>query len=274
MSKIKDKGHFNKAQILEAAKDSFLKLNPITLLRNPVIFITGIGALLTTVIFFLRLIRGNFSSFELQISVWLWITVLFANLSEALAEGRGKAQANSLRKNRTQAKARKMTHFGEKIIPATDLTKGDLVICESGDLIPSDGEVIEGIASVDESAITGESAPVIRESGGDRSAVTGGTKVISDRIIIRITSEPGNTFIDRMIALVEGAKRQKTPNEIALSILLSGLSIIFSAGSGYSSGLFRLQSESLRITAITKPFSSGSYCVVCLPDTHYHRRTC
>lgn len=227
MIERKDISHFNKAQILEAAKESFLKLNPITLLKNPVIFITGIGALLTTVIFSLRLIRGNFSSFELQITVWLWITVLFANLSEALAEGRGKAQANSLRKNRTQAKARKMIHSGEKIIPATDLTKGDLVICESGDLIPSDGEVVEGIASVDESAITGESAPVIRESGGDRSAVTGGTKVISDRIIIRITTEPGNTFIDRMIALVESAKRQKTPNEIALSILLSGLSVIF-----------------------------------------------
>ena len=153
--------------------------------------------------------------------------MLFANFSEAIAEGRGKAQAESLRKNRTQTKARKIVGKQEVSVFATELKNGDIVICEAGDVIPSDGEVIEGIASVDESAITGESAPVIRESGGDRSAVTGGTKVISDRILIRITTEPGNTFIDRMIALVEGAKRQKTPNEIALSILLSGLSIIF-----------------------------------------------
>ena len=153
--------------------------------------------------------------------------MLFANFSEAVAEGRGKAQAESLRKNRTQTKARKISGKQEVLIIATELKKGDIVICEAGDVIPSDGEVIEGIASVDESAITGESAPVIRESGGDRSAVTGGTKVISDWILIRITAEPGNTFIDRMIALVEGAKRQKTPNEIALTILLAGLSIIF-----------------------------------------------
>ncbi len=223
----KNKSFLNRVLILEAVKDSFLKLNPVTLLKNPVIFITAIGALLTTLIFSLRLFHGDFSLFELQISSWLWLTVLFANLSEALAEGRGKAQANSLRKNRTQAKARKLISSGEVTVSATELKKGDFVVCESGDLIPSDGEVTEGVASVDESAITGESAPVIRESGGDRSAVTGGTKVISDRIIIRITTEPGNTFIDRMIALVESAKRQKTPNEIALSILLSGLSVIF-----------------------------------------------
>ncbi len=218
---------FNKKILLQATIDSVIKLNPALLIRNPVIFIVAIGSFLTTIIVFAGIFQGNFSSFNLQIAIWLWFTVLFANFSEAIAEGRGKAQADSLRKNRTQTKARKIVGKQEVSVLATDLKKGDIVICETGEVIPSDGEVIEGIASVDESAITGESAPVIRESGGDRSAVTGGTKVISDRILIRITSDPGNTFIDRMIALVEGAKRQKTPNEIALSILLSGLTIIF-----------------------------------------------
>ena len=218
---------FNKKLILQAAKDSVIKLNPVTLIKNPVIFIVGIGSLLTTIIVFVGIFYGSFSSFNLQIAIWLWFTVLFANFSEAIAEGRGKAQADSLRKNRTQTQARKMSGTKEVLVYATELKTGDVVVCETGDVIPSDGEVIEGIASVDESAITGESAPVIRESGGDRSAVTGGTKVISDKILIKITAEPGNTFIDRMIALVEGAKRQKTPNEIALSILLSGLTIIF-----------------------------------------------
>ncbi|MEI6139688.1 MAG: potassium-transporting ATPase subunit KdpB [Mariniphaga sp.] len=218
---------FNKRILIQAAKDSVTKLNPSSLIKNPVIFIVAIGSLLTTIVVFAGIYQGSYSSFNLQIAVWLWFTVLFANFSEAIAEGRGKAQAESLRNNRTQTKARKMEGKKEVTAFATELKRGDIVVCESGDIIPSDGEVIEGIASVDESAITGESAPVIRESGGDRSAVTGGTKVISDRILIRITSEQGNTFIDRMIALVEGAKRQKTPNEIALSILLSGLSIIF-----------------------------------------------
>jgi len=218
---------FNKAILLQASKDSFIKLNPALLMKNPVIFIVGIGSVLTTIIVIQGILAGNFSSFNLQIAIWLWFTVLFANFAEAIAEGRGKAQADSLRKNRTQTIARKMDGKQEVAVNATELKKGDTVVCEAGDVIPSDGEVIEGIASVDESAITGESAPVIRESGGDRSAVTGGTKVISDRILIRITTEPGDTFIDRMIALVEGAKRQKTPNEIALSILLSGLTIIF-----------------------------------------------
>ena len=218
---------FKGSLLLQAAKDSVKKLNPALLIKNPVIFIVGIGSVLTTFIVIEGVFQGRFSSFNLQICIWLWFTVLFANFSEAIAEGRGKAQAESLRKNRTQTKARKRLDKQEISVFATELKKGDIVICEAGDVIPSDGEVIEGIASVDESAITGESAPVIRESGGDRSAVTGGTKVISDRILIRITSEPGDTFIDRMIALVEGAKRQKTPNEIALSILLSGLSIIF-----------------------------------------------
>ncbi len=218
---------FNKKILLEATKDSFIKLNPVSLIKNPVIFIVGLGSVLTTFILLLDLYNGSFSGFNLQISIWLWFTVLFANFSEAIAEGRGKAQAESLRKNRTQTMARKMNGTQEVSVLAPDLRKGDIVVCETGDVIPSDGEVVEGIASVDESAITGESAPVIRESGGDRSAVTGGTKVISDRILIKITSDPGDTFIDRMISLVEGAKRQKTPNEIALSILLSGLTIIF-----------------------------------------------
>jgi potassium-transporting ATPase ATP-binding subunit len=218
---------FNRKILLQAAKESVIKLNPSLLVKNPVIFIVGIGSFLTTIIVFTGIFKGNFSYFNFQIAIWLWFTVLFANFSEAIAEGRGKAQAESLRKNRIQTLARKIVVNQEVSVFATDLKNGDIVICESGNIIPSDGEVIEGIASVDESAITGESAPVIRESGGDRSSVTGGTKVISDRILIRITSEPGNTFIDRMISLVEGAKRQKTPNEIALSILLSGLSIIF-----------------------------------------------
>jgi len=218
---------FNRKLALQAAKDSFIKLNPALLIKNPVIFIVAIGSLLTTIVVFADIFQGNFSLFNLNIAIWLWFTVLFANFSEAIAEGRGKAQADSLRKNRTQTIARKMDGKQEVAINATELKKGDVVVCEAGDVIPSDGEVIEGIASVDESAITGESAPVIRESGGDRSAVTGGTKVISDRVLIRITSEPGNTFIDRMISLVEGAKRQKTPNEIALSILISGLTIVF-----------------------------------------------
>lgn len=218
---------FNKKIFVQALKESVYKLNPLQLIKNPVIFIVAIGAMLTTIIVIAGALNGNFSSFNFQIATWLWFTVLFANLSEAVAEGRGKAQAESLRKNRTQTKAKKIEGNREIIVSATELRKGDNVFCAAGDIIPSDGEVIDGIASVDESAITGESAPVIRESGGDRSAVTGGTKVISDHILIRITSDQGDTFIDRMIALVESAKRQKTPNEIALSILLSGLSIVF-----------------------------------------------
>jgi K+-transporting ATPase ATPase B chain len=213
--------------VIEALKESFIKLNPGVLIKNPVIFIVGIGALMTTVVLLADISHGYFSDFNFQITLWLWFTVLFANFAEAIAEGRGKAQADSLRKSRTQTKARRLVNDKEEIVLASDLRKGDIVICESGDIVPADGDVVDGIASVDESAITGESAPVIRESGGDRCAVTGGTKVISDRIRIKVTSEPGFTFLDRMIALVEGAKRQKTPNEIALTILLSGLTIIF-----------------------------------------------
>ena len=216
----------DKNLIIPAIKESFLKLDPRVQMKNPVRFVTLIGAVMTTVYVIFGIGQGS-KVFEFQITMWLWFTVLFANFAEAVAEGRGKAQADSLKKTRTQTVARLLNGKNETKISAADLKKGNLVVCETGDIIPGDGEVIEGIASVDESAITGESAPVIRESGGDRSAVTGGTRVISDRIVIRITAEPGNSFLDRMIALVEGAKRQKTPNEIALSIVLAGLTIIF-----------------------------------------------
>jgi K+-transporting ATPase ATPase B chain len=212
---------------LSSLKESVRKMNPSILIRNPVIFIVAIGASLITMNFIYGIFSSSISVFDLQISLWLWFTVLFANFSESLAEGRGKAQAESLRKNKKKIRAIRLSGGKEEEVWASELKKGDLVVCEAGDIIPADGEVVEGIASVDESAITGESAPVIRESGGDRSAVTGGTKVISDRLIIRVTSEQGRMFIDQMIELVEGAKRQKTPNEIALVILLSGLAIIF-----------------------------------------------
>jgi potassium-transporting ATPase ATP-binding subunit len=219
----------NKSIVQRALVDAFRKLHPRSQVKNPVMFITLIGAAITSVVVVRGIASGSFSSFELQISLWLWFTVLFANFSESLAEGRGKAQAESLKKTRTQTIARRIDGSREEKIPADRLKRGDRVVCEVGDIIPLDGEVVEGIATVDESAITGESAPVIRESGGDRSAVTGGTRVLSDRILILITAEPGHSFLDRMISLVEGAKRQKTPNEIALSILLSGLTIIFLA---------------------------------------------
>jgi len=218
---------FNRKIILNATRDSFIKLNPFYLIKNPVMFIVEVGAILTTVILIIEFFSGIYSSFNLQISLWRWFTVLFANFAEAVAEGRGRAQSENLRKTRTNSVARKIVGESEVKVSAIELRKGNTVICEAGDLIPADGEVIEGVASVDESAITGESAPVIRESGGDRSAVTGGTKVLSDKIFIKITSNPGDTYIDKMIALVESAKRKKTPNEIALSILLSGLSIVF-----------------------------------------------
>jgi len=210
----------NHSLTLRAVLDAFLKLNPREEMRNPVMFLTYVGAIVTALYSF-------HSLFNLVISVWLWFTVLFANFAEALAEGRGKAQADALKRTRSELQARLLKDEKETKIPASKLRKGDVVVCEANDIIPCDGEVIEGIASVDESAITGESAPVIRESGGDRSAVTGGTRVISDRIVIQVTVNPGDTFLDRIILLIEGAKRQKTPNEIALSIVLSGLSIIF-----------------------------------------------
>jgi K+-transporting ATPase ATPase B chain len=208
-----------------AIGDSFRKLNPRLMVKNPVMFVTMVGAALTTVGigYAVPAERG----FIAQLAIWLWFTVLFANFAEAVAEGRGKAQAASLRKARKDTTARRLRNGHEEKVPAPDLNKGDLVVCEAGDMIPADGDVVEGIASVDESAITGESAPVIRESGGDRSAVTGGTRVLSDRIVIRITMDKGHGFLDRMIALVEGAQRQKTPNEIALTILLAALTVIF-----------------------------------------------
>lgn len=210
--------------IRPAITDSFKKLDPRLMLKNPVMFVTMVGACLTTM--------GMFTSpsekgFITQLALWLWFTVLFANFAEAVAEGRGKAQAESLRKARKDAVARRLRDGHEEKVAAPLLQRGDLIVCEAGDGIPADGEVVEGIASVDESAITGESAPVIRESGGDRSAVTGGTRVISDRIVIRVTQEKGKAFLDRMIAMVEGARRQKTPNEIALTILLAALTFIF-----------------------------------------------
>ena len=207
--------------------DSFRKLNPHSLLRNPVIFVTEVGAAITTLGLFLRYGDEPFG-FVFQVALWLWFTVFFANFAEAMAEGRGKAQAKSLRKTRTQAMANRVKSDGStERIPAQQLRKGDLFVVSAGEIIPADGEIIEGIATVDESAITGESAPVIREAGGDRSAVTGGTRVLSDRIKVRVTANPGESFLDRMISLVEGARRQKTPNEIALTILLSAMTIIF-----------------------------------------------
>jgi K+-transporting ATPase ATPase B chain len=215
---------FDRSILRQAVLDAVKKLNPRAQLKNPVMFVTLLGALLT----FEQLFTSKEPfGYVLQVALWLLFTVLFANFAEAVAEGRGKAQADTLKRARTQTFGRRLRAGVEEKVSAADLRKGDTVVCETGDVIPADGDVIEGIASVDESAITGESAPVVRESGGDRCAVTGGTRILSDRVVIRITSEPGNTFIDRMIAMVEGASRQKTPNEIALTILLSALTIIF-----------------------------------------------
>src|ERR1700709_1050210 len=216
--------------VIPAIGSSFVKLDPRLMARNPVMFVVEIVAALTTVIFLRNLVTGGEGlAFTFQIILWLWFTVLFANFAEAVAEGRGKAQAESLKKPRTESQAKLLTGSDKsyRLVPGTSLKVGDVVLVEAGDNIPSDGEVIEGVASVNEAAITGESAPVIRESGGDRSAVTGGTQVISDWVRVRITAAQGATFIDRMIKLVEGAERQKTPNEIALNILLIGLTIIF-----------------------------------------------
>ncbi len=222
---------FDPEIVRRALKESFRKLNPVTLAKNPVIFVVEVGALVTTIF----TLRGVFTGapgfgFNVQISIWLWFTVLFANFAEAMAEARGKAQADSLRKTKSDSSAKRVlgssgTKF--ELVSASQLRAGNVVICDAGDIIPGDGDVVDGIATVDESVITGESAPVIRESGGDRSAVTGGTRVLSDQIRVKITSNPGETFLDRMIALVEGAERQKTPNEVALNILIAGLTLIF-----------------------------------------------
>jgi K+-transporting ATPase ATPase B chain len=214
--------------MVPALIESFTKLDPRWQARNPVMFVVEVGSVITTIIFIAGLFRGAPDSlFVGQITLWLWFTVVFANFAEALAEGRGKAQAATLRRARTDTIARRLVGGKEDRLPSSQLRKGDIVVIEAGELIPSDGTIIEGIASVDESAITGESAPVIREAGGDRSAVTGGTKVLSDRIVVEVTANPGDTFLDRMIHLVESASRRKTPNEIALNILLAALTIIF-----------------------------------------------
>ncbi len=216
---------FDMEIVIPAIVESFKKLNPVHMWKNPVMFVTEVGAALTTLDL---LFTKDSLSFVLQISLWLWFTVIFANFAEAMAEGRGKAQADTLRKSRTKSVGRRLMPDGAiSEVPAESLRKGDIFVVTANELIAADGEIIEGAASVNESAITGESAPVIREAGGDRSAVTGGTTVLSDEIKVRVTANPGESFMDRMIELIEGAKRQKTPNEIALSILLSALTIIF-----------------------------------------------
>jgi K+-transporting ATPase ATPase B chain len=232
--KSKKRSLFETAIVKKALWDSVRKLNPFYQSKNPVMFVVEAGSVLTTLLFIHAVLTGRGESsptFILQISLWLWITVLFANFAESMAEGRGKAQADSLRKTRREVMAKRLSKpdakVGFTLVASSQLKKGDIVLVEAGDIIPMDGEVIEGVASVNESAVTGESAPVIRESGGDRSAVTGGTTVLSDWLVVRITSSPGETFLDRMISMVEGAKRQKTPNEIALDILLAGMTLIF-----------------------------------------------
>ncbi|WP_024756489.1 potassium-transporting ATPase subunit KdpB [Streptomyces exfoliatus] len=216
-------GLFDPKQLIKSFPDAVKKLDPRVMVKSPVMFVVLIGSVVTTVL----AVKNPGDWFGWAITVWLWLTTIFANLAEAVAEGRGKAQADTLRKAKTDTVARRLIGRNEERVPGTELRIGDLVVCEAGDIIPGDGDVVEGVASVDESAITGESAPVIRESGGDRCAVTGGTKVLSDRVVVKITTKPGETFIDRMINLVEGASRQKTPNEIALNILLASLTIVF-----------------------------------------------
>jgi potassium-transporting ATPase ATP-binding subunit len=229
MARAQSSSIWNPQIIRNAVWDAARKLHPRTMARNPVMFVVEVGSAFTTLALVRDVVTGRQNlGFEIQVTLWLWVTVLFANFAEAMAEGRGKAQADTLRRTRTETSARRLRPgTSDEIVPATSLRRGDVVLVTAGEFIPGDGEIIEGVASVDESAITGESAPVIRESGGDRSAVTGGTRVLSDWIKIRVTSDPGHTFLDRMIALVEGAERQKTPNEIALNILLAGLTIIF-----------------------------------------------
>ncbi|MFN7980113.1 MAG: potassium-transporting ATPase subunit KdpB [Vicinamibacterales bacterium] len=228
MAKAQKLSIWDPALVRAGLVDAVRKLDPRVVVRNPVMFVVEAGAAFTTVLLAGHVATGAPIGFELQIVLWLWATVLFANLAEAMAEGRGKAQADTLRKARSETMANRLGDDGVAMpVPASQLRKGDVVRVRAGEFIPADGEIIEGVASVDESAITGESAPVIREAGGDRSAVTGGTKVLSDEIVVRVSSDPGHTFLDRMIALVEGAERQKTPNEIALNILLAGLTIVF-----------------------------------------------
>jgi K+-transporting ATPase ATPase B chain len=227
-AQVKARSLFDRSILVPAIWDAFRKLDPRVMVRNPVMFVALVGAVVTTIKLIATPWQGGSFAFFLQITIWLWFTVLFANFAEAMAEGRGKAQAATLRRARTQTMAnRRRTDGSVELVPAESLRKNDIFIVKAGELIPADGEVIEGAATVNESAITGESAPVIREAGGDRSAVTGGTSVLSDEIVVRVTANPGESFMDRMIALIEGASRQKTPNEIALTILLAALTIIF-----------------------------------------------
>jgi K+-transporting ATPase ATPase B chain len=245
---------FDAALLRPALLDSLRKLSPLQVARNPVMFVVEVGSVLVTVLWLRDLVHPAAGAapawFTFAVALWLWFTVIFANLAEAVAEGRGKAQAAALRRARTDTQARRLRNGAEELVSATQLRKGDRVVVEAGQVIPGDGEITEGIASVDESAITGESAPVIRESGGDRSAVTGGTRVLSDRIVVRITADPGESFLDRMIALVEGASRQKTPNEIALHILLVGLTIVFLIACATLVPLAASSSIPLSVTAI------------------------
>jgi K+-transporting ATPase ATPase B chain len=229
MLKARKRSLFDPEIVTPALRDSVRKLDPRHMVQNPVMFVTEVGATVTMIEIFFAKAHGEPVGFVIQIALWLWFTVLFANFAEAMAEGRGKAQADALRKSRTKTTARKLDPIdgSEQLVGAETLRKGETFVCEANDIIPADGEIIEGAATVNESAITGESAPVIREAGGDRSAVTGGTTVLSDRIVVRVTANPGESFMDRMIGLIEGAKRQKTPNEIALNILLSALTIVF-----------------------------------------------
>ncbi len=224
--------------VYQAVIDSFKKLNPRDEIKNLVMFVVWVGSIWTTAILFTP---GGCNLFNIQICLWLWFTCLFANFAEAMAEGRGKAHADALRKMRTKTMARRLVKGKEESVPSAEMKIGDLFVCEAGDTIPADGEIVEGIATVDESAITGESAPVIRESGGDRSAVTGGTKVISDRIVVRVTAEQGNSFLDRMISMIEGARRQKTPNEIALNIVLVSLTALFHGGRVHPAAVCAIQ---------------------------------
>src|SRR5499426_3743022 len=234
-TQVRARSLFDPPIVRQAIVDSFTKLDPRHQVKNPVMFVVEVGSVLTTALFLQALVGHGEApaGFILAVSLWLWFTVVFANFAEAMADGRGKAQADTLRRARRDVVAKKLARpqYGAPAtsVSAGTLRQGDVVVVEAGEFIPSDGEVIEGIASVDESAITGESAPVIRESGGDRSAVTGGTRVLSDWLVVRITANPGETFLDRMIDMVEGAKRQKTPNEIALNILIAGLTLVFLA---------------------------------------------
>ena len=256
---------FDPPIVKRAIGDSFRKLNPRTMMKNPVMFVVEVGAAMTTALVVRDWVVGDHIwVFGLQITIWLWFTVLFANFAEAMAEGRGKAQADTLRKTKTETTARKITNGREQTVSATQLRAGDTVRVDAGETIPGDGDVIEGIASVDESAITGESAPVIRESGGDRSAVTGGTKVLSDWITVKITSNPGETFLDRMIALVEGAERQKTPNEIALNIVIAGLTLVFL--------LAVVTLEPFAVYSGARTLHHRACLAAGLPDPHHHRR--